>query len=446
MHIVDRRRNPGGKSLANRQRFIRRAKALLRRAVRDQSGARSIREVEQGGEVSIPLDGVREPAFRRAPGGGVQDHLLPGNKQYTQGEAIPRPKGGAGGGGSEGSPDGEGEDDFRFVLSREEFLDLFLEDLELPDLAKRALKDAEAQVWRRAGYSSSGSPSNMSLPRTMRNSLSRRVALRRPKPEEVARLREEAEALEASGGDPGRLAELRAELDLLARRGARIPFIDPLDVRYRRLESSPKPAAQAVMFCLMDVSGSMSEHMKDLAKRFFALLYIFLGRRYAHVDVVFIRHTHQAQEVDEEVFFHGAETGGTIVSTALEEMRRVVAQRYDPADWNIYAAQASDGDNSSSDNPRTAALLTEAILPLCQYYAYLEVGPGEDEPNPIGFINRDTDLWRTYGALLRGAGADAPMVMRKVRHRREIYPVFRELFESKSFERRSSERKSGAET
>lgn len=436
MHIVDRRRNPGGKSLANRQRFIRRAKALLRQAVRDQSGARGIREVEQGGEVSIPLDGVREPSFRRAAGGGVQDHLLPGNKQYTQGEAIPRPKGG-GGGGSEGSPDGEGEDDFRFVLSREEFLDLFLEDLELPDLAKRALKDAEALVWRRAGYSSSGSPSNISLPRTMRNSLSRRVALRRPKPEEIALVREEADALQASGADPARLAELTLELDLLARRGARIPFIDPLDVRYRRLESAPKPVAQAVMFCLMDVSGSMSEHMKDLAKRFFALLYIFLGRRYAHVDVVFIRHTHQAAEVDEETFFNSAETGGTIVSTALDEMRRVVAQRYDPAEWNIYASQASDGDNSSSDNAKTVALLM-AILPVCQYYAYLEVGPGEDEPGPIGFINRDTDLWRTYGALMKGAGEGLPMVMRKVRHRRDIYPVFRELFERRTGEARAS--------
>ena len=83
-----------------------------------------------------------------------------------------------------------------------------------------------------------------------------------------------------------------------------IPYIDPLDVRYRRFEAHPKPVAQAVMFCLMDVSGSMTEHMKDLAKRFYVLLYIFLKRRYKNVDVVFIRHTHQAQEVDEDTFFN----------------------------------------------------------------------------------------------------------------------------------------------
>src|SRR5665213_2903168 len=118
----------------------------------------------------------------------------------------------------------------------------------------------------------------------------------------------------------------------------------------------------------------MPEHMKDLAKRFYVLLYIFLKRRYKNVEVVFIRHTHLAQEVDEDTFFNSPETGGTVVSTALEEMQRVVAERFSPDNWNIYAAQASDGDNTASDNERTADLLTNAILPACQYYAYLEVG------------------------------------------------------------------------
>ena len=147
---------------------------------------------------------------------------------------------------------------------------------------------------------------------------------------------------------------------------ALIPYIDPLDVRYRRFEAQPKPVAQAVMFCLMDVSGSMTEHMKDLAKRFYVLLYIFLKRRYKNVDVVFVRHTHQAQEVDEDTFFNSPETGGTVVSTALEVMQGVVAERYSPDSWNIYAAQASDGDNTASDNDKTAALLVDTILPVCQ--------------------------------------------------------------------------------
>ncbi len=424
MQILDRRLNPSGRSLPNRQRFLRRAKALVQDAVRDASAKRGIRSADEGGEVSIPLHGIREPTFHHGDG-GIRDHVLPGNKEYRAGDEIPRPPSGGGGGGSEGSPDGSGEDEFRFVLTREEFLDLFLDDLELPEMAKRRLVEGSDPAWHRAGYAVSGSPANLSLSRTMRNSLSRRIALRRPKPEEAEALREEIGRLEAHGDPEGRLPALRAELERLLRRTQRIPYIDPVDVRYRRFEPVPRPVAQAGMFCLMDVSGSMTEDMKDLAKRFYVLLYLFLQRRYKHVELVFIRHTHEAAEVDEETFFHSRETGGTLVSTALEEMRRVVADRFPPADWNIYAAQASDGDNASGDSQRTARLLTEEILPACQYYAYIEVGRDGEHGMP-GFPRGPTDLWRTYETLV---AMGAPMAMKKVRHRREIFPVFRELFQ-----------------
>src|SRR5579864_1308118 len=373
MHIVDRRLNPSGKNLANRQRFMRRAKSLIRKAVHESSASRSIKDADQAGEVALPAQGVHEPSFHRSATGGTRERLLPGNKQYIEGDTVPRPQGGSGGGGSEGSPDGEGQDDFRFALSREEFIDLFLEDLELPDLVKRRVVDAEAVSWHRAGYSVSGSPANLALLRTVRNSLSRRIALKRPKPHEIQQLRDEIAALSPDGEEQARRLELEEELARKLRRTGLIPYIDPLDVRYRRFESQPKPVAQAVMFCLMDVSGSMTEHMKDLAKRFYVLLYIFLKRRYKHVDVVFIRHTHQAQEVDEDTFFHSPETGGTVVSTALEEMERIVRSRFRPSDWNIYAAQASDGDNMPSDTSKTIMLICEEILPIAQYVAYLEV-------------------------------------------------------------------------
>ena len=426
MHIVDRRLNPSGKNLANRQRFMRRAKAQIRKAVHESAGNRSIKDADEGGEVVLPAQGVHEPSFRRSSSGGIRDHLLPGNKEYIAGDTIQRPPNGGGGSGSEGSPDGEGEDDFRFALSRDEFVDLFLEDLELPDLAKRRVVNADAMVYHRAGYSVSGSPANLALNRTVRNSMSRRIALRRPKPEELQALLDEIEALDPA--DEGKRIALQEEYDRKKRRTGIIPYIDPLDVRYRRFEAHPKPVAQAVMFCLMDVSGSMTEHMKDLAKRFYVLLYIFLRRRYKNVEVVFIRHTHQASEVDEETFFNSPETGGTVVSTALEEMQRVIDERYSPDNWNIYAAQASDGDNTASDNEKTAALLTNILLPACQYYAYLEVGR-DLEHFPPGFIRRDSDLWQTYSTIIR---AGAPMAMRKVGHRRDIYPVFRELFAKKT--------------
>ncbi|WP_114185073.1 YeaH/YhbH family protein [Microvirga aerophila] len=422
MSIIDRRLNPGGKSLSNRQRFLRRAKALVQRAVRDGSSERGISDLEQSGEIAIPAEGVREPRFRRAATGGVRDHVLPGNRRFVEGDTIERGSGGPEGSPSAGSDSG-GEDEFRFVLSREEFLDLFLEDLELPDLAKRRLATSEAQGFRRAGYSATGSPVNLALLRTMRHALARRIAMKRPKRRDLVQLEQEIRLLEHQGGSNNRLALLREELTQLQQRTRRIPYVDPVDLRYRRLEPAPRPIAQAVMFCLMDVSGSMSEHMKDLAKRFYMLLYIFLTRRYQHVEIVFIRHTHEAKEVDEQTFFHSPETGGTVVSSALLEMQRIVAERYSLQDWNIYAAQASDGDNSPDDNSACAALLTDAILPLCQYFAYLEVGTEENRA-PAGFIKHRSALWQTYGPL-RDQGA---LAMRRVTHRREIYPVFRELF------------------
>ncbi|MBL8550249.1 MAG: YeaH/YhbH family protein [Hyphomonadaceae bacterium] len=423
MHIIDRRLNPGGKSLSNRQRFMRRARAAVRNAVKEASKGRNIRDMDQGGEVSIPAGDVSEPVFRQSSEGGKRDHVLPGNKEYVEGDSIARPQGGGGGRGA--SADGMGEDEFRFVLSQEEFLDLFLEDLELPNLAKRQVTGEGAPAWRRAGFRSYGSPSAISIPRTLRHSLARRIALKRPGRGEIAALQEEIERLEKEGADEATLAPLREELERRTRRATVIPYVDPLDVRYRRYEQEPTPIAKAVMFCLMDVSGSMDEHMKDLSKRFFSLLYLFLKRRYEHVEVVFIRHAHMAQEVDEETFFHSRETGGTVVSTALAEMVKILQERYPLESWNIYAAQSSDGDNTASDNPRSLALLTESILPVVQYYAYLEVGSDDAQPAMPG-TDRPTNLWRAYELIV---GPKVPMSMRKVNHRRDIYPVFRELFQ-----------------
>ena len=423
MYIVDRRLNPGGKSLANRQRFLRRARALVQRAVRDSVKDRSIKDIDQQGEVTIVRGSVHEPTLRRAASGGDRDYILPGNREYLEGDTIDRPRHGGGAGGPEAGQ-GDGEDEFRFMLTREEYLDLFLDDLELPDLAKKRITRVKSEGVRRAGYTTSGSPANLSIGRTMRNSLSRRIALKRPSEADVAALEAQIAAADAAG-NTALAAELRENAQRLAGRRLRISYIDPIDLRYRRYEPTPKLITQAVMFCLMDVSGSMTEHMKDLAKRFYALLHLFLTRNYRYVDVVFIRHTDRAEEVDEQTFFYSRETGGTMVSSALEKMLEIVSARYRPEDWNIYVAQASDGDNMASDNQRSQALMRDGILPISQYAAYLEVGRDGD-PMPTGTMPRDSDLWRTYAAI---DAAEGRFVMRRVHHRREIYPVFRELFQ-----------------
>jgi uncharacterized sporulation protein YeaH/YhbH (DUF444 family) len=422
MQIVDRRLNPSSKSLENRQRFLRRAKALVQGAVKKTSQDRDIKDVLEGGEVSIPLGGMAEPRFRRE--GGIRDMVLPGNKKFVEGDMIPRS--GSGSAKSSGPGEGDGEDSFRFVLSRDEFVDLFLEDLELPDLAKRKLAETESEGLQRAGYTTSGSPANISVSRTVRVAMARRVALRRPRRETIAQL--EAELANCSDE---RRVELQAEIEVLKAKFRRIPFLDPIDIRYRRFETVPKPVAQAVMFCLMDVSGSMSEHMKDLAKRFYMLLYVFLTRRYRRVEIVFIRHTDRAEEVDEETFFRGPASGGTLVSSALEAMDSIVKSRYRPADWNIYAAQASDGDNSYADGDVVSELLTESILPITQFFAYLEVS----EAGGHTFDVSDSSLWKVYERL-RSEGA--PLSARKVSDRSQIFPVFHDLFHRRRNEEKTA--------
>ncbi len=418
MRIVDRRLNPGGKSFSNRQRFLRRVKDTVERAVREASRERAIEDLENAQEVTVPADGAREPVFRHTAG-ERRDFVLPGNRDYVEGDLIDRPTGETGGGGTEPGKGHGQEDAFRFVLTREEFLSIFLDDLELPDFAKRGLVDTQKLGSRRAGYTISGTPANLSLGRTMRMSLARRIAMGRPRQHLVDRLEQESEAAEKDVADL-----LEEELKIARARRLRIPFLDPVDLRYRRFERFPRPVAQAVMFCLMDVSGSMTEHMKDLAKRFFMLLHVFLTRRYQRVEIVFIRHTDEAQEVDEETFFRSAETGGTTVSSALVEMDRIITDRYDPASWNIYGAQASDGDNMLSDNDRTRTLLQEKLLPRCQYFAYLEVANSNDS-SPISYIG-GSSLWSAYAPL---AASARNFQMRRVSRRDHIYPVFRELFQ-----------------
>lgn len=418
MHIIDRRLNPRGKSLENRQRFLRRAKDAVEQAVKRSLQNRSIRDVLDGGEVTLPIGGMAEPGLHRG-GGGIQDRILPGNQKFVEGDFIKRPPA-SGGGRSSEAGEGDGEDGFRFVLTREEFLNIFLEDLELPDLAKRRLSETEEVTPQRAGFSVSGSPSNIAVGRTTRLAMMRRLALHRPKVEEIEALQKQIDECD----DAEERLVLEDRLRTLTLKSKRIPYIDPLDVRYRRFENTPKPVVKAVMFCLMDVSGSMSEHMKDLAKRFYLLLYLFLSQRYEKVEIVFIRHTEKAEEVDEETFFYSPATGGTLVSSALAVMRSIVAARFDPTEWNIYAAQASDGDNSYSDGALTGQLLQQEILPVCQYFAYIEVGEEDGDSS----MSR-SPLWTLYQEIRSAA---LPLAMRKVCRRNEIFPVFHDLFQKKA--------------
>ncbi|WP_431324156.1 YeaH/YhbH family protein [Rhizobium sp. YTU87027] len=426
-NFIDRRLNPKDKSLGNRQRFLKRAREELKRAIKEQVKSDKIADVDAAHGVPMPKRGAGEPTFQPASDSGEREYILPGNKEYMAGDKLSRPQGGGGGSGR-GAGRGESEDDFQFILSRDEVLDLFFEDLELPDMVKLNLKETVTYKPHRVGFSTAGTPTNINVGRTMRNSFGRRMALQRPSEAAVKAIADEIATLEAekdlSAANRRRLQALREELEQMERRRRRISYVDPVDIRFNRFERQPLPNASAVMFCLMDVSASMGEREKDLAKRFFVLLHLFLTRRYERIDIVFIRHTDEAHEVDEETFFYSKQSGGTVVSTALEEMLRVIEERYPAHLWNIYAAQASDGDNISGDSERCAALLRDHLMRLCQYYAYVEI-IDERETEIFGTTDNGTSLWRAY----RTVDGEVPnFQMTRISRPADIYPVFRKLF------------------
>lgn len=417
--IIDRRRQGKQKSAVNRQRFLKRFRKHIKEAVSDAVGKRSITDMDRGEEISIPRKDISEPVFRHGSG-GRQRRILPGNKEFVTGDRIKRPPSGRGGGGKgKASDTGEGMDEFVFELNQQEFLDFVFEDLELPNLVRKQLKDTDAYKLVQGGFVHEGIPARLNIVQSMRGAQARRIALGGAIKREIAKLRDELATLDNSPDTLERQREIGLEIDRLERRLNHIPFLDDFDLRYNNMLKQPTPTTSAVMFCLMDVSGSMTQDIKDLAKRFFILLHLFLKRHYEKTEVVFIRHHTKADEVDEEEFFYSRETGGTVVSSALDLMKKVVEERYPADSWNIYAAQASDGENWHDDSPRCRELLVSSLLPVVQYYAYVEINSGQDQ-----------ELWHAY--------EDVPelfpdqFAMRKVKEAGDIFPVFRDLFEKQS--------------
>lgn len=419
VRIVDRRFDSKNKSSVNRSRFIRRFKGQIRKAVSESINKRHVRDLDNGEKVSIPGGDIAEPQFVFG-NGGVKETVHPGNDRFASGDEVKRPEGGGGGqGGGEASNEGEGLDNFVFTLTREEFLDIFFDELALPHMVKRQLAKIEEYKNIRAGYSSTGVPTNINLERTMRGAAGRRIALSAPYRGKLRRLTEELEALEA---DPApddaalaRMKELRLEIARLRTRIEALPFIDPFDLRFNNRIRIPQPSTRAVMFCLLDVSASMDEERKNIAKRFFMLLYLFLQRNYEHIEIVFIRHHATAEEVDEEEFFSSRKTGGTVVSSALKLMQEIIEARYQSATWNVYGAQASDGDNWYNDSSICHDIMESSLLPLCQYFAYIEINGGIQQ-----------NLWDEYEKVQ--TMHPGHFAMQKIAQASDIYPVFRELF------------------
>jgi uncharacterized sporulation protein YeaH/YhbH (DUF444 family) len=418
-NFIDRRLNSKNKSTVNRQRFIRRYKSQIKKSVADAVNKRGVTDVTSGESITITKKDLSEPVFHQG-NGGIKDRVHPGNDQFSAGDRIARPpqQQGQGGGQGDASNSGDGSDDFVFSISKDEYLNLLFEDLELPNLEKNQLDKLIDYKTVRAGYCADGVPSNIDIVKSLQGSIARRIAMTADKRRQLKELEAELTQLEQDPHDnvQAKITLNKAIKDIKEKIN-KVPFIDSFDLRYRNYAKQPVPTSKAVMFCLMDVSGSMDQATKDIAKRFYILLYLFLSRTYKTIDVVYIRHHTQAKEVDEHEFFYSQETGGTIASSALELMINIIADRYNENEWNIYGAQASDGDNWADDSPHCQNLMRNKILPKTRYFSYIEITQRAHQ-----------SLWQQYAQLADG---DSSFSIEHIKSVEDIYPVFRSLFKKK---------------
>lgn len=415
INVIDRRKNPGNKSSGNRQRFLKRIEDQIKGALPDIIKNNNVKDISSSKEkVKVPIKGIKEPEFSYDNKSGDKKYIHPGNKEYTEGDRIKKPNDNGGGpSGRRGSKDDvSGEDEFTVTISREEFLDYFFQDLELPDMVKKHLSTIIEWKQKRAGQTQYGNPSRLNVISSYKNSMSRRLACGIFFDKKIKELEDK---LLNDSLTKEEIKSIEMEITRLKMMKSSVSFMEEVDLRYNNYEKFPIPTTQAVMICIMDVSGSMTEFHKDLGKRFFMLLYMFLTKQYEKIEIVFIRHHTESKEVSEKEFFESRESGGTIVAPAIKLASKIIDDRYS-SKWNIYLTQVSDGDVWDSSDAEESRIELNNLLTKIQYAWYVEVSDREEKSDLITSYKKITAPNFNFGVLYRIT---------------DIWPLFKDFFSKK---------------
>lgn len=445
---IDRRKAGKGKSTHNRQKLIKRIRGFVKTSTPTTIGGSGVSTSSTAANNPVKVAGsaLEEPWFAYGAGGDSTTVLI-GNPHFDRGDEIPmsdEDEDGAGGAGG-----GSGEDDFVVNVASDEFLDMFFEDCELPNLQNEKLTEKLDNKSQHAGYSTTGTPAQLSIIRTYKQSLGRRWALMAPYKEEMEALEAEmAEIYDKIAAIPfenrhhmeclqysPRLDEIEARLVELRSKVKMLDGFDKVDLRFRKKEQKPLHTVDAVLVMIMDISGSMDQEKKTIARRWFALLYAFIKRRYGSAELLFIAHTEEAFEMSEGDFFSTRINGGTAVSPALKLANKIIKERFDPTQTNIYVSHASDGDNWAIDNDAVVNEMTGEghLIDKLQYFSYVEVGNvyrGYTYTSGVGVSSNSTNLWETYAKVQNNAGTDH-MSLAVIEKPEDCYQVFKNVFRKK---------------
>jgi sporulation protein YhbH len=377
------------RAAGDRQRHREKVRQAIRENIADIIAEESIIGKDRDRIIKVPIRGVKEYRFvygNDTPGVAQGD----GNSQPGQ---VVGQRDAEGKGRPDKAGDRPGVDYYETDVSLDELIDLMFEDLELPDLERKKMREIPAaRLTKRKGYRSVGIRVRLDKRRTVKAKLRRQLATHKTPP----------------GQEP--------------KPDRRFPFHDD-DLTYRHVVIDTKEESNAVVLCIMDTSGSMDTMKKYLARSFFFLLYQFIRSKYRNVEIVFVAHHTEAKEVTEEEFFHKGESGGTLISSGYQKALEIVAQRYHPSLWNVYAFHCSDGDNFDSDNAAALRAARE-LTDLCNLFGYGEIKPlGSryyessmlnvfrrlEAPNfQTVLIERKEDVWPSFKALLAKERAPEP--------------------------------------
>ena len=393
------------RSAGDRARHRQKVRESIRENITDIIAEESIIGKDRDRVIKVPLRGIKEYRFiygENAPGAG-------------QGQGDTRPGQVVGKTGKDGQGKGDGQagdrpgiDYYETDVTLDELIEIMFEDLELPNLERRALRQIPSdRAFKRKGYRHVGIRIRLDKRRTARQRVMRILAAHhRHAAERALEIEEnpelEAETEAALGGADGQAVERR------------FPFHQD-DLRYRHVETDTKEESNAVVMCIMDTSGSMDTMKKYLARSFFFMLYQFIATRYRNVEIVFIAHHTEAREVTEEEFFHKGEAGGTFISSGYVKALEIINERYHPSLWNIYAFHCSDGDNFDSDNP-AALKAAKELSDVCNLFGYGEIKPLGSRYYESSMLNvfrrleaanfhsvlieRKEDIWPSFKAFL----------------------------------------------
>ncbi|HYB89794.1 MAG TPA: sporulation protein YhbH [Candidatus Binataceae bacterium] len=399
------------RSAGDRLRHRQKVRESIRENIADIIAEESIIGKDKDRVIKVPIRGIKEYRF-------IYGENAPG---ASQGSGDSRPGQVVGKTGKEGQGKGDdvagdrpGVDYYETDVTLEELIEIMFEDLELPNLERKALREIQSEYsTKRKGYRHVGIRVRLDKRRTAKQRVMRMLASQRSA-DNARALDEQASAEDAPEAALSSPQALSGGGAALKRASRRFPFHQD-DLRYKHVETDIREESNAAVICIMDTSGSMDTMKKYLARSFFFLLYQFISTRYRNVEIVFIAHHTEAREVTEEEFFHKGESGGTFISSGYQKALEIIAERYHPSLWNVYAFHCSDGDNFDSDN--TAALkAAEQLAEVCNLFGYGEIKPlGSryyessmlnlfrrlQEPNfHTVLIERKEDIWPSFKAFL----------------------------------------------